>query len=455
MPRTIGRARRELIDRCLVVYYGYAMPGRNEPCPCGSGKKYKHCCLRADEARTRGARAPGDGRSARAGASHEGTGGGPPPASATPPPPGSEAAQAMLLQQTGFSTPAELQAAMDEYGRFCESLPDDADIPSFMEYLGRPSAAKDFFREIRSDVADRDFQSEAELKEFLNERMASANDSPREDFEGLSPTQMHEILQARETARVPLLRHNGSLSAKDAETAPLVAAVRWLLRYHADQGGGTRLTERDNYPRALCRAYLAHFDSSYREGISIPTEKSLKTLYSAHDMLVANDWAHESQHRSELTAEGVQMLAEDNVVKVFRQVFESLLLHMDWTEYLTEEYEDAVSHFAFIQKAAVFSLYLLSRHPQGTFQDLFDRFARAFPEFVKPAQGDQWTIDWLGETFAYLFLDRFCKPLGLVRIFPEASPSEAASASEAPDENSILAYRYSITGLFENAFVWP
>ncbi len=25
-------------------------PGRNDPCPCGSGKKYKHCCLRANEA---------------------------------------------------------------------------------------------------------------------------------------------------------------------------------------------------------------------------------------------------------------------------------------------------------------------------------------------------------------------------------------------------------------------
>ena len=22
--------------------------GRNEPCPCGSGKKYKHCCLNKD-----------------------------------------------------------------------------------------------------------------------------------------------------------------------------------------------------------------------------------------------------------------------------------------------------------------------------------------------------------------------------------------------------------------------
>ncbi len=24
--------------------------GRNQPCPCGSGKKYKQCCLQADEA---------------------------------------------------------------------------------------------------------------------------------------------------------------------------------------------------------------------------------------------------------------------------------------------------------------------------------------------------------------------------------------------------------------------
>ena len=27
--------------------------GRNEPCPCGSGKKYKHCCLKQQEAAAR------------------------------------------------------------------------------------------------------------------------------------------------------------------------------------------------------------------------------------------------------------------------------------------------------------------------------------------------------------------------------------------------------------------
>jgi tetratricopeptide (TPR) repeat protein len=28
-----------------------ATPGRNDPCPCASGKKYKKCCLPSDEAR--------------------------------------------------------------------------------------------------------------------------------------------------------------------------------------------------------------------------------------------------------------------------------------------------------------------------------------------------------------------------------------------------------------------
>ena len=30
-----------------------AKPGRNDPCPCGSGKKYKRCCLTRDEAAER------------------------------------------------------------------------------------------------------------------------------------------------------------------------------------------------------------------------------------------------------------------------------------------------------------------------------------------------------------------------------------------------------------------
>lgn len=34
-----------------------AKPGRNDPCPCGSGQKYKRCCLQKDEAAERAERA--------------------------------------------------------------------------------------------------------------------------------------------------------------------------------------------------------------------------------------------------------------------------------------------------------------------------------------------------------------------------------------------------------------
>ena len=38
-----GSSRCHWIGGCVV---GSAKVGRNDPCPCGSGKKYKHCCER-------------------------------------------------------------------------------------------------------------------------------------------------------------------------------------------------------------------------------------------------------------------------------------------------------------------------------------------------------------------------------------------------------------------------
>ena len=45
------------------------MPGRNEPCHCGSGRKYKQCCLAKDEAAQREARAGASAEVAAAGES--------------------------------------------------------------------------------------------------------------------------------------------------------------------------------------------------------------------------------------------------------------------------------------------------------------------------------------------------------------------------------------------------
>jgi hypothetical protein len=55
-------------------------PGRNEPCHCGSGRKYKQCCLEKDEAALRKARA------AEASASAAGEAGGAEAPRPAPPP---------------------------------------------------------------------------------------------------------------------------------------------------------------------------------------------------------------------------------------------------------------------------------------------------------------------------------------------------------------------------------
>jgi hypothetical protein len=40
--------------------------GRNDPCPCGSGRKYKQCCLAKDEAKARAARVKAAEKAAKA-----------------------------------------------------------------------------------------------------------------------------------------------------------------------------------------------------------------------------------------------------------------------------------------------------------------------------------------------------------------------------------------------------
>ena len=47
-----------------------AKPGRNDPCPCGSGKKYKKCCLANEEAAERDQFAEAEARRAESAAAH-------------------------------------------------------------------------------------------------------------------------------------------------------------------------------------------------------------------------------------------------------------------------------------------------------------------------------------------------------------------------------------------------
>lgn len=107
-------------------------PGRNDPCPCGSGRKYKHCCLRRP--------------------------GGIPRVLDDVPPPGA------------------LQAGRDDVGQAGEAA-------SFSELL-------------RDAMQDQRFESLAEAQDFAESFTARHNDEPVPGFDGLSPEQMQALLYA-------------------------------------------------------------------------------------------------------------------------------------------------------------------------------------------------------------------------------------------------------------------
>lgn len=413
--------------------------GRNDPCPCGSGKKYKHCCLRRDEEARRGGASPAD-----AGAG-----------------PGAGDAQRLILEQTGFSSPEELDSAMREYERFCEALPAGEAPPTFMEYLGRATgqsrtnAATEVSRQLGQAMEGRQFSSDADVEAFLNTQMESQNNRGIDDFEGLSPAQMQEILTARESGEQPLFAFNARLDPGLALTSPIVRTIRWLLEYHVEAGGDFKLTARENYPRALCRAFMEQFAPGYRRGDPVPNEESLPHLLLAHDVIVGNGWTHDSQTHASITTDGVDVFSNGRWDRLFVYSFMYLWRTDIWSEYLGEEFSET-SHFDNIQNSAIFSLYLLHRHPTGTVGELFDRFARAFPAYVEPAQGEERVRAWLGDLYAYLFLVHFSAQLGLVK---PAGPPGAGSASGAAPPGAggglgSLDSRYQTTELFRKALVW-
>ncbi len=73
-----------------AITLGAMKPGRNDPCRCGSGNKYKKCCLPKDEAARSAELAAERARSSEAqaaeGAGPDRSGRAAPPAGAKPPP---------------------------------------------------------------------------------------------------------------------------------------------------------------------------------------------------------------------------------------------------------------------------------------------------------------------------------------------------------------------------------
>ena len=406
--------------------------GRNDPCPCGSGRKYKHCCLDKEHSASSNSFATSSGMP---GSDFVVAGG---DESAVLP---REQAIKLMLSQTGFKKSEDLDKAMRAYETFCEALSDDVVPPTFMEYLGRPNAATGTQKSLSAAASGQTFESREEVEAFARDRINRENTNPIDDFDGLSSAQMHRILASDFNASSDLVTIADDPSEKVVLSAELGDVMKWILSYYADRNGEVKLTPTGNHNRALCRAYCERYPHWFGENRSVPLETSLLVLETAHDMVMYLGYTDEDSKRAWLTSEGVDVFSRKRWITVFIDTFRYAIDEYDWQEWIPEDAQ--AEHYLHVQRAATFLLYLLHKHPDGTVGEFVDRFFRAFPEFIRPAQGNPEHIEYVANVVSELFFERFCILFGLIRL------------TDYPDENREMRdFQYRVSPLFSELLVW-
>ncbi len=365
--------------------------GRNEPCPCGSGKKYKHCCL----------------------------------------------------DKLDNVIPFPRMPAGDEFERykaFAESWdPAKGPVPTFQEYRGTPNPATESINELKKKIGDRIFESEAELRDFIERELRSENDAARGDFLGMTPSQMHSVLHTSLFENTALIELNESANPELLERAPVMRQCRHLLQLLSEDEKGIKATQRGNFPRKTVQDF---YDKTVKTGeiFDLPprNEDDAPELLRLHAFLEESGFLKKRQGRLSLTQTGKEFSAERSPFETYKALFKFFGETMDWL--FTTRYPDP---FIVIQNSLIFCLHML-RRKAGEFisgGELALVYKRAFPQLVKEMDIIK-SIDIVSSGFCHLFLEVFAWPFGLVE------------RKRDPGAFSSTEVRYKKTRLFDEVLRW-
>jgi hypothetical protein len=246
--------------------------GRNDPCPCGSGKKHKKCCLGKDEQVT----------------------------------PGRGAAEAS------------------------ESL--------------------------RQALEGRQFNSFEEVQAFVAQHTKQQNHSALDEFHGLSPEQMHRLLNFPFTSP-QLVRFPERLDS--IPKAPILTLFELLTRAIGEQG--LKPTAKGNLPQKFCReAALVYWgEQKYRENTQFGGTNREDDFLDLHVTRLVAELAgliRKYRGRFILSRYCRSLLAGGSLASVYPRLFRAYVEQFNWG------YWDRYPELRFIQQTFLFTLYVLTRH---------------------------------------------------------------------------------------------
>ena len=275
--------------------------GRNDPCPCGSRKKFKHCCMGKENSTASGQGAAG----------------------------------------------------MSEL--------------------------------LRKALEGRQFNSLEEAQAFVSRHAQEQNRRPRDEFHGLSPEQMHRILNLPFAS--PGLVHFPEV-LDTIPTAPILTLLELLMDSIGEQG--LKPTAKGNLPRNFCRevalAYWGEqrYQEKTRYGV-INREEDFADLHVARLVAELAGLIRKYKGHFILSRDCRRLLAGDGMSAIYPRLFRAYVEQFNWA------YRDGYPELRFMQSAFLFTLYLLMRYGDISRSQVFyeDAFLRAFPmllEEVPPSQ---------------------------------------------------------------------
>lgn len=265
--------------------------GRNDPCPCGSGRKFKQCCH-------------------------------------------------------------------------------DRQVPG-----EPPSEATRTLEELRRRMEGQTFASLEELQSFTDRFMRERNQAPLEDFQGLSPEQMHRILDLPFDS--PELVTHAPVVGGNPE-APILTL--FCLLSEAIGREGLKPTAAGNLPRNVCRqaASVYRGDNAIRDDAPIAAINREEDFFDLHVTRRVAELAgliRRYRGRIIVSRECRALLADHGLGGIYPRLLHSYIRAFNWA------YRDGYPNLGFIQRSFLFTLYLLNRHGGGWLPAVYyeDAFLRAFP----------------------------------------------------------------------------
>lgn len=310
--------------------------GRNDPCPCGSGKKFKHCCLNL-------------GRD--------------------------------------FPSPEPMPG-----------LPDD----------------------LRALMDGMQFESLEELQSFVEQYSRQKNETPTDDFDGLSPEQMYRMLHfAYESA--PLVVFEEVLQTDPQ--APIMVLFQLLIDAIGEKG--LKPTATGNLPRNFCReAAISYWGAEklaertkYR---SINQEPDFHDLHTTRIVAEIAGLIRKHNGRFILSSECRRLLKRGGP----RAIYPSLL--RTYTESFNWSYLDGFPDLKLIQTSFLFTLYLLKRHGATAKDQIFyeNAFLRAFPAIIDEVPENSLLYrspeSVIGHAYTWRALVNFAAYFGLAAVKPKS-----------------------------------